>query len=151
VITYTEDTKIVKEFLTLPNVWRMSTDDSFKNVNPKLLFIPDINCKYILVHDVGLIVVLPFQEQIYNVHIGFKKASYGLATKYCLEALEWFWVNSDAIEVRTSIPSYNLLALRLANKIGMKQVGFERSNFIKDDIAYDSYIYKVNKEIICHH
>lgn len=144
-IEFTKDVRYIHKFLTDEKIWRMTSDDSTGSTNPDLFFIPTENILYIKVDDIGLITLIP-KDQVYSVHVAFKREAYGTTTFILKKCLEWFWERSEAIELVASIPAYNYLALRLANKIGMYMTGIDKDAFIKDGFVYDIINYKIRRK-----
>lgn len=143
----THDMEYVTECLTSPLVWRMSTDDMFKNVDRELYFVPDtLPFYYLKVDGYGVLIGEPKGIDIYEVHVALNENARGAAVDICREAIQWFFDNESCNKITAAIPCFNHHAMRLAKYIGFVSVGTRENAFIKDGRAYNLNLFELNKE-----
>lgn len=147
----TDDVDVIKKNLIQSKVWRLSSDDSLSHIKPGLFFLPPSKNIYILAGEYGLLVCEPRNGCMYEVHVALNDDAIGKAKDICVEAIHWFFSNSNALRLFASIPEYNQLALKLARDVGMEYIGLNKGSFMKYGKLYDQYLFGISKEEVCHH
>lgn len=68
-----------------------------------------------------------------EVHICFLPLAAGSKGLEVAKAgADWVWANTDFVRIVTSVPVFNNLAIRFAERIGMQRYGENQSSFLKD-------------------
>lgn len=147
----TTDIAFITKCMTESHVWRASIDDGMLNVNPDLFFVPTAGKLWLRAGDYGLFLGEPRNAVTYEVHIGLLPEARGMAIDIAKGALYWLFYNTPCLKVIASIPSFNPLARRLAERCGLQLIGNNTSSFLKGGVLYDQFIYGISKEELCHH
>lgn len=63
-----------------------------------------------------------------------------ISTAAARGAAAWIWANTRAQRIVTSVPAFNRLALRLAERAGMKRYGVNEKSFQKHGILHDQIL-----------
>ena len=145
-IELTDDVAFVVKCITSPKSWRMGTDDAFKGLNPSQIVSVEkgdalwVKCPY------GVFIGLPTNLVTYDCHISLLPGSEGRAVEISNAVMDFTFNNTQARRLNASIPSYNLLARRLAEKCGFKLIGINEKSFLRDGVLHDQHFYGISKQ-----
>lgn len=146
----TDDMNFVTDCLTEPSVWRLGSDDTFGIVDPDLFFVDQkINFLWLRCGEYGLLIGEPRNTVTIEAHVALMPNARGNSVDICKGALKWVFDNTEYSCVTASIPEFNKLAIRLANKVGMGFIGIQRKSFMKRGTLYDQHFFSLNKEDVC--
>lgn len=148
---FTTDRTFVKQCLTSPRVWRMGSEDGMPA--KEFFYLPTVtSLKYVRAEDKGVFILDKRSLVSHEVHVALLPGAYGKAVDICREAVEWTYDTLPMLQgLVANIPSYNLLAIRLAEKIGFKLIGSNPKSFLKNGKLHDTHIYQFSKEYLtCH-
>jgi RimJ/RimL family protein N-acetyltransferase len=151
-VTYerTEDLELVRSIMTHPRVYPHITDDGspaaaeFQPVNHPAIW-------YVLARDgdelLGLYMFIPQGAACWEVHTCLLPASWGArAAAAAAGAAAWLFERTTCRRIVTSVPSYNRLALRYAERAGMQQFGVNPRSFLKDGKLHDQVLLGLSKD-----
>lgn len=141
----TDDAGYVTRCLTEPAVWRMSSDDAFSRINPKLLFIKKNNDLWLKTPH-GVLIGKPVNSITYDCHIALLPEACGIAVDICKGAIQWIFRNTKCLRLIASVPEYNKLAIRLARESGMEFMGINKKSFLKEGRLFDQQLFGISKE-----
>ncbi len=144
-IEFTDDGGFVAHCLTSPKVWRMGTDDAFKGINPSqvLNLSRGENVWIKTIH--GVFIGIPTNFVTYDCHIALLPSAEGRASAICKEVIAFAFDNTRAQRLNTSIPSFNLLARKLAEKCGFELIGINKKSFLLNGVLHDQHFYGISK------
>lgn len=150
-ITYqpTEDIEFITRCVTDPAVWRMGSDDGVKHIKPEYLFVKTEGKFWLRAGDLGLFIGEPRNVICYEVHIALLPEAKGNAVEISKGAIEWMFSHTWCQRLTASIPEFNKLAIRLANKLGMEFIGINKKSFLKNGALFDQHLYGISKEDLC--
>lgn len=100
---------------------------------------------WVRVEDYGVFMLQAHNHTLYEVHTLLLPHAHGKAVAIGKEALAWAWENTPAHRIITSVPDYNVLALRLARKVGMVQYGLNVKAFRKNGKDHDILMLGITK------
>lgn len=146
----TDDAGFINSCLTSPVVWRMGSDDSMAMVNPNLFFAQLGNRFFLKAGDYGLLVGIPVNSIMLDVHVALLPTARGKAADICLGALMWMANNTQYVRFVASIPEYNKLAIKLAMNVGMQCIGVNEKSFMKNGNLVNQILFGISKEDLCH-
>lgn len=145
----TNDSEFVTRCLTSPAIWRMGSDDSVIGINPELFFAQKNNTIWLKVGDYGVFIGRPINHISLDVHVALLPDAKGKAAEISKGAIKWMFNNTQYLHMNASIPEYNKLAIRLAEKVGMEFIGINKGSFMKDGKLYNQYLFGIQKEDVC--
>lgn len=124
----------------------MGTDDAFKGRNPTAnsLTLDKANACWIKT-PYGVYIGLPTNCVTYDCHIALLPSAGGRAVTISKEVLDFTFKNTQAQRLNASIPSFNLLARRLAEQCGFKLIGINEKSFLRDGVLHDQLFYGISK------
>lgn len=142
--TYDED--YIYRCITNPKVWQSGIND-LNLIEPEFFF-PPMGDEYVYLRlgDYGLFVGIKKDTQC-DVHFSLLPKAIKKAYSLSEIAMNWAFDNLDCKTLVASIPEYNRLALKIANKL-MNPAGINKQSFLKDGILFDQHLYV--KERLCH-
>lgn len=145
-IEFTDDADFVLKCLTSPKVWRMGTDDSFKDIDPTsdLLKLDKGNARWVRT-PYGVYLGLPTNCITYDCHIALLPSVRGRAVEVSRAVIDFVFSNTKAQRLNASVPSFNLLARRLAEQCGFKLIGVNEKSFLRDGVLHDQHFYGISK------
>lgn len=145
-IEFTDDAAFVLKCLTSPKVWRMGTDDAFKSLDPKSdsLKLDKGNACWVKT-PYGVYIGLPTNCVTYDCHIALLPSVGGRAVEISKAVMDFTFKNTNAQRLNASIPSFNLLARRLAEQCGFKLIGINEKSFLRDGVLHDQHFYGISK------
>lgn len=145
-IEFTDDADFVMRCLTSPNVWRMGTDDAFKDLDPTTLVskLERGNACW-LKTPYGVYIGLPTNYITYDCHLALLPSAKGKAVEVSKAVIDFAFKNTKAQRLNASIPSFNTLARRLAEQCGFKLIGINEKSFLRDGVLHDQHFYGISK------
>lgn len=146
---FTTDANFITWCMTLPEVWRMGTDDSAIGVDRRMFYVNPEGNFWLQCDKYGLLMCEPIPHDAFKLHVAFAANAKGKAVEIFKGAFEWLFTNTDVTNLVAEIPSYNKLAIKLAEKSGMLGVGMSYKTFKKADVLYDQYLFKISKGDVC--
>lgn len=144
----TFDAEIIKRCVTHPSVWPQVHDDmgcSREDYTP--ITIPEIY--WIMVKDEtpkGVFLLHPHNGVCYEVHTCLLPEVWGKTTECTALAMAWIFENTPCQRLITNVPAYNKLALRLAERTGMKRFGINEKSYLKNGILHDQFMLGISKK-----
>jgi RimJ/RimL family protein N-acetyltransferase len=108
---------------------------------------------YVLVKDsdeiLGLFILAPQNTITYEVHTRLLPKSWGnLAKTAALGLIDWAWGNTPALRLVTMVPSYNRLAVRFAERAGMREYGRNENSWQKGGRLWDQVLLGISKPVL---
>jgi len=147
-IERTEDECFITKCIIEPKVWEACTDDGCGD--PDLFFLKmDSNTIWIKAEDYGVFMLHGHNHVLFECHTMLLPHAHGHAVEIAKEALKWAFENTPAERIITSVPYYNVLALKLAHKVGFKQYGLNEKAWKKNGKLHDLRMLGINKEDVC--
>lgn len=142
--TYDED--YIYRCITHPTVWQSGIND-LNLIDPEFFFPPiGDEFVYLRLGDYGLFVGIQKYDQC-DVHFALLPNAIRKAYSLSETAMNWAFDNLECKTLIASVPEYNRLALKIANKL-MNPAGINKQSFLKDGILFDQHLYV--KERLCH-
>ena len=145
-IEFTDDEPFVRYCLTSPKVWRMGIDDLFIGVDPKQIPKLQKGTDLWVRTPVGIFIGRPMNFVTYDCHIALLPGVEGHATWVSKQVIEFVFAKTQAQRLNASIPSYNLLARRLAEKCGFELIGINEKSFLRDGVLHNQHFYGISKQ-----
>jgi len=147
----TRDWELVKRIVTDKSVYPRVSDDKSPCAE---CWMPLEGLHYLLVKNgvdiLGLFVLSQENGICYKVHTCLLPHSYGQkATIASRELIEWVFKNLDCRRLVTEVPEYNRLALKFAERAGMKQYGYNPASYLKDGKLQGMTLLGISKEEAC--
>jgi RimJ/RimL family protein N-acetyltransferase len=143
-ITRTADEVFITECITHPTVWNASSDDGCGD--PGLFFLKmNDGIIWIRAEDYGVFMLHAHNHILYECHTMLLPKAHGKAVEIAKQALAWAFENTQAERVITNVPDFNVLALRMARKVGFKEYGLNVKSFKKNGILRDQHLLGINK------
>jgi hypothetical protein len=145
----TTDMALVRSILTHPKLYPHLADDAsprpedFEPIDhPAIL--------YLLVSrggiPLGVFMLIPQNAATLEVHTALLPSAWGSAAiEATKRGTEWVWENTAFSRVVTNVPAYNRLALRLAERSGMKRFGINERSFLKNGQLYDQIMLGISR------
>jgi len=147
-IERTTDEVFITKCITDAFVWDASSDDGCGD--PGLFFLkPDQNVIWIKAEDYGVFMLHAHNHMMFECHTMLLPKAHGKAVEIAKEALRWAFENTPAQRIITAVPDYNVLALRLARKVGFVQWGLNVNAWKKNGILHDLIMLGIDKEASC--
>src|ERR1017187_4579972 len=143
----TEDAKLVKHILTLPDIWPHVGDD-FAGTREE--FVPNMDARiwYVLVFDgnrlVGMACFVPRSEIRWEVHLSLFRVHRPKGDDILRGAFAWLFEHTSAQRIIAEIPACNRLAVKLAERT-MSPMGTDEKAFMKRGILQDSKLFGIGK------
>lgn len=145
---WTTDNEFITKCLTHPSLWRLGTDDAMIGVNPNIFFPPIDGITYVKAGNYGLLIGVPVNHITLDVHVALLPEAKGKAVDISKSAIKWIFDNSDKVlRLIASIPQYNHLAIKLAEKVGMELIGTNSKSFMKNGVLYDQLLFGISKGV----
>ncbi len=144
-IEFTDDEEFVFHCLTSPKVWRMGIDDAFKGADPSPFTNLSRGSNLWVKTPFGLFIGIPQNFVTYDCHIALLPNVEGKADLVCQQVINFIFTNTRILRLTASIPSYNLLARRLADRCGFKLVGINEKSFLRGGVLHDQHFYGISK------
>ena len=144
-IEFTDDEAFVRHCLTSPKAWRMGIDDRFQNVDPNKLVRIEKRDDLWVKTPVGVFIGRPMNCVTYDCHIALLQSAEGRAVTVGRQVMEFVFTKTTVERLNASIPSYNLLARRLAEKCGFKLIGINEKSFLRNGVLHNQHFYGISK------
>jgi RimJ/RimL family protein N-acetyltransferase len=146
----TTDIGLISEAMTHPRVYPYIKDDSCPARGD---FRPHIGAPFVYLaafdddEFLGVFVLHPHNEILWEVHTCLMPNGWGPAALEATAAgMRWIWANTACIRIMTVVPEGNLLAMRLAQKSGMTEFGFNPKCFRVNGKAVGLHMLGISKE-----
>lgn len=97
----------------------------------------------------GLFMFVQQTSVCFDAHTCLLPLAYGRSVDCAKAAAEFIFSTTSCLRITTTIPEYNKLAAKLAEKTGFKKYGHNEQCWKKAGIVYDTYLYGINKEDVC--
>ena len=98
---------------------------------------------------IGLFSLVPRTTVSYAMHVNMTKKAYGeTATRGMRMMFEWVWRNTKATRIVGEVPEYNTLALRLAQRSGMRICGFQPHSWMRDGKLYAVILFGISRKAV---
>jgi len=143
----TFDQEYIVKCVTSPHVWDACTDDGAGD--PDLYFPPMEPVVWIDAAGHGVFMLHPHNAITFEVHTCLLESGKGLATMLAKDVIKWIFENTPCERLITNVPDNNRLALRLAERAGMKQFGVNEKSFKKNGELLDQIMLGISREDIC--
>jgi len=144
-IEFTDDEAFVRYCLTSPKAWRMGIDDLFKDIDPSKLVRIEKREDLWVRTPVGVFIGRPMNCVTYDFHIALLRSAEGRAVDVSKQVIQFVFLNTSAQRLTASVPSFNLLARRLAEKSGFELIGINEKSFLRDGILHDQHFYGISR------
>lgn len=139
-IARTHDMETVRGILAHPAIWPHIHDDSASEPQP----IDHPGFFWMLVDDdgpAGVFLLHAHNSVCYEVHTCLLPRIWGAKARQAANMLcGWLFENTPAQKMITNVPAGNLLALRLAKKVGFIPEGINRKSFLKGGVLLDQHV-----------
>lgn len=149
----TFDAEIITRTMRHPKLYEHLSDDGCPPASHFDAPVHD-GLIYLAMHEdeefLGVFLFHPQNHVCYEVHTCLLPSAWGKRALLCTaEAAKWIFGNTACTRIVTSVPAYNKLALRLAERSGMVQYGLNPKSFLKNGILHDQALLGMNKEALC--
>lgn len=133
------DGELIRLIITEPHVYPYVTDDY--SPAPEDYRPPEAPA-YMVASDedtlLGLFALTATSGAIVEVHTCLLPAAYGdKAVEAANLVAEWVWANTKFNRIITNVPVINRIAMRFAERAGMKQFGVNEKSFLKHGVYHD--------------
>lgn len=143
-IDRTIDECFITDCITNPAVWDACSDDWCGD--PDLFFLKmDQGTIWVKVEDYGVFMLHAHNHVMFECHTMLLPRAHGKAVEIGKEALKWAFENTQAERIITSVPDYNVLALRLATRVGFTQWGLNANAWKKNGKLHDLIMLGISK------
>jgi RimJ/RimL family protein N-acetyltransferase len=140
----TTNLELVRRIITTPQVYRHLTDDAcppaeeFQPVNhPSVQYVLAFNDAELL----GMWMAVRTNAVTVEVHTCLLPSAWGERALAAARAFSaWIWANTPCRRITTTVPAYNRLALRFAERAGMTQFGVNPASFLKSGTLHDQIL-----------
>lgn len=146
----TFDYSLVRMIVTAPEVYRNVTEDGAPPPEQYKAIESD-SVYYLVIKDDALLGMFAFVPTsvsgvCYEVHTCLLRAAWGeKANEAAKLAEQWMWDNTGAQRIITSVPEYNALARRFAERQGMRQYGLNPRAYLKGGQLMDIYLLGISR------
>ncbi len=144
-IEFTDDSEFVLHCLKSPKVWRMGVDDAFKGVRPDQLSDLTRGENVWVKTPFGAFIGIPQNFVTYECHIALLPEVEGQALFVCKQVIDFVFDNTGIMRLTASIPSFNLLARKLAEKCGFELIGINKKSFLLNGVLHNQHFYGISK------
>ena len=112
------------------------------------LYFPDVsdNVIWLRVEDFGVFAFTKMNHILFEVHTILLPSAHGKSVDIAKAVVQWMWDNTCARRIITSVPEFNQLALRLAERVGFIRYGVNVKSFQKNGYLFDQTMLGINKE-----
>lgn len=152
-IERTTDWELIKRIVTHEKVYPRVSDD--KSVPPECWEpIRNSEMYYLLAKQgidvLGLFAVSPENGVCFKLHTCLLPHSYGdKATIAVQEVFAWIFKHLRCERLITEVPEFNRVALKKAEKAGMKKYGFNPGSYLKDGKLQGLTLLGISKGEVC--
>ena len=152
-LTRSYDVDALNALLTHPKVYPHIADDMAAGPddftvgaivdNPSVIFVAAMKHGEML----GAFMFIKTNGVTYDVHSAVHPEHRGRLTPLMAKgAVKWMFDNTDCMKVETKVPSYNRLAKKLTEAVGLTYEGTSRMSFLKNGKLYDQLLYGITRE-----
>jgi RimJ/RimL family protein N-acetyltransferase len=145
----TNDMELVRKILAHPRLWDHMTDDfcptreEFTPVNDPLVW-------YVLATDgpdvLGLFLFSPQNGICWDAHVCILPHAWGARAQQAVRGvIQWVFDTTPCRRIVASIPEYNRLVLRFAERAGFEVFGVNRRSFQKNGRLQDQIMLGISK------
>jgi RimJ/RimL family protein N-acetyltransferase len=145
----TRDFELIRRVLTHEKIWDHISDDGAPAVEE---FQPADHpaFTYLEVRDgeelLGLFLLVRENAACMEVHTCLLPAAWGPRAREAARGLiDWVFTHTDCRRLITSVPAYNRLALRFAERAGMTKYGENPDSFLKRGRLYSQVLLGISK------
>jgi RimJ/RimL family protein N-acetyltransferase len=132
-----------------PDVYPFISDDgspTAEDYEPKDLLVLE-QVYFLSPADGVLFMLVPVNSVTYEVHTCILPDIRGASSiAHAKELILWMFTNTRCEKIVTTVPVFNLPALALAIRAGMKQEGVNRRSFLRRGVLYDQTMLGVCKQ-----
>lgn len=146
------DYALIRGIMTHPRIWNWIGDDDAP-AREEWLPVEDERFWYVIVrcepHNelLGLFLLLPLSRVRWEIHCCLLPNAWGeRAREAAREVFRWMWTQSTARRIVATIPRCNPLAVRLAERAGMRRIGIDEQSFLKYGKLQDQILLGVSPE-----
>jgi RimJ/RimL family protein N-acetyltransferase len=94
----------------------------------------------------GLFILAPMNAITWEIHTRLLPRAWGkLAAEAAQGILSWLWAETPVLRIVTSVPAYNRLAVRFAQRAGLRVFGENPGSFLKDGRLHDQILLGISK------
>ncbi len=144
-----DDLNVIAETITHPRIYPLVSDDfspsreSFiPSDHPSLYYLGAWDQQEYL----GLWMLAPANSICWEVHTCLLPHAWGRrAVEATIGAIEHVWTETQCSRIITSVPAFNSLALRLAERAGMTRYGVNPKSFLKNGSLIDQILLGISK------
>lgn len=149
-LTRTDDYGYIRTVATDPRLWDALSDD-FSGERETWQPQPNENFCYLKVTDdkqcLGFFLLIAHSPVLYEVHTALLPAARGHRAREAAEALiAWVFRERACKRLITSVPEYNRLAFRFAQRAGMTEYGRNPRACQKNGTLFDLILLGLSKE-----
>ncbi len=130
---FSRDYDKIRAFLVEPRCWRRMVNDAApKPEHFTVQYQPGL--LHVLAMEGALLVsvfLLKWKDGYIEVHFCIAPYAWGEAKRIVMEFLRWIWKETEIERMIAMVPSYNRLALKLA-----ESVGFQGCNGLEDPLLF---------------
>jgi len=110
----------------------------------------DPEIRYVLVEDagdvLGLFILAPQNTICWEIHTRLLPLSWGKrAAEAARGLIAWLWAETFVVRLVTSVPAPNRLAIRFAERAGLKRFGTNLASYQKDGTLYDQVLLGISR------
>ena len=144
------DYGLIHRVLTHPSVWCWLVDDNSLPPDQWRPLESDL-AVYLLLRDgdevLGIVFLAPQNSICWDVHVAFLPCAWGFRSVRAAEAaIMWIWENTICRRIVASIPAYNRVALRFAERCGFTRFGWNCNSFLRDGTLHSQLVLGLSRE-----
>ena len=147
-IERTEDSQKIKEIVTHPSVWEKVSDDGADKETYLPFISPSVYWLSIVKEDkvIGVYFLHPHNAICYEIHTCILPEAWGKDSREASRlVLKWIFENTKCEKVITNVPENNPIALRYAEKAGLKVYGINTKSYKKDGKLLNQTVLGIEK------
>jgi len=138
--------------MTHPAVYQA---DDFTPPADKFTVREDPGIWYVLAFDgerntelLGLFVLVQLSPICWEIHTRLLPGSWGKqAAEAARGILAWLWERTPCLRLVTAVPAYNRLAIRFAERAGLKVFGNNERSYLKGGVLHDQILLGISKPV----
>ena len=144
----TQDLDLVRQIITVPHIYRSATDD-LSPASEDFEVKPNPVITYLLVFSgdtlFGMFAFYPQNSVTWQVHTCLLENAFGWSAEIGKQAMQWIWDNTICLRITTRVPSFNKLAIRLSESVGMIRCGRDEKSFLKRGKLHDEVLLGISR------
>ena len=147
----TKDTELIRRICTHAKIFPASSDDlspspaEWQPVEHDAIWYVLVKSEKTLL---GLFPLFPQNSICWEAHLCLLPACYGKTTEAVEGMFRWVFSNTQCLRIVGSVPVYNTLAIRLAERSGMKRYGVNTKSRLKNGVLYDQVLFGISRSEI---